>query len=543
MFKIDCYENKKRTNKMSELWFRENRKGPAVYVDLFRDISDHKEFEDWDKKNNDSSWKKCFLHWKLIAKKNNVTAQDYYGSGNIHFRLEEWRKAMEMFNLALHFVEPNAPLKAELYGKRGFCFFNMNMHRECLTDMDLSLACGNLSAETAVMVSKHRTKCLINVERGTFYKPYNPSIDFDQHDKFPCMANILQIEKVDECESPTNIIAKSNIEMGKIVLIEEAFSAIAVGYNTSYCFTCLNTVKNFIPCPNCSDVMFCSDSCMNRSDIHNLSCGATYHRMPSYIKFVLQTIFEAITSFSSIDDLAMFVKCTLNGQNINVSSNPKSMNYALFFGLPKSSNDLPTLLIYQVYTTLLKMPLIGPSFKSKSKYRFLMHLVAHHVQVLLKNSYGGFEKNQNQFITARMNNVTAMIEHSCTANLVQIPIGNKMVLITVYPVKAGDHLTINYWLGDIVCAEGPIERQEFIYNHFGITCKCDRCMGKLEGSKMWTDPTYSDITHSDEDTSEVLKQQCVDYLERYKYMAWSNEKDVVVESYIRCLLADINTKP
>lgn len=324
---------------MTNLWSRENRKGLALYVDLFEDVPNEYEeqFKKWNQRLQHSNWKHTFLDLKNDAFKAQTVADDFERRGNEYFLRKEFHKAMELYNQALCFVLFNSSQMGLLYGKRGFCFFNLNMYAESMADAELALST-NLPLQ---MVPKLE-ECRANSEQLMLLPrraPIIPKLSFDADTTFPCMTNVLEIHQNDGLES--YIVAKTDIEIGQIVLMEAAFTSIAVGFDTAVCFTCLKTCRNLIPCMSCTEAMFCNLECMQRNKVHEISCGEAYHRMPSYIKFVIQSILEAIVSFESIDDLIKFVKDSLTQKDIEIETNTRILNYGLFFGLKSSTKPLP----------------------------------------------------------------------------------------------------------------------------------------------------------------------------------------------------------
>lgn len=299
--------------------------------------------------------------------------------------------------------------------------------------------------------------------------------------------------------------------------------------------------------------------------------------MPSYIKLVVQSILEAITAFTSVDDLMKFVKATVSGKDIEMETNPRIDNYALFFGLKSSSKPLPLQLVYEAYTTLLSMSVIGANFSSPSKQRysmtidlhwisegkmlnfcyffnfheiffshlfglerFLMHLVAHHIQILLCNSYDGFDPNQSRFIVATMTNVASLFPHSCTPNLMQYTVGNQTVFVTNQPVNEGDRLYINY------CPEelNSERRKYMLRNYFGVNCTCVKCnpLQPAIDSELWQDDSFAFIIkyrkYIGTATPALLKQKCVKFLEQYQQCLWTKEKEAVINTFTRCVMAE-----
>lgn len=87
--------------------------------------------------------------------------------------------------------------------------------------------------------------------------------------------------------------------------------------------------------------------------------------------------------FPSIDFLIQFVELYITSPNAVAAATKFKMpldarmrNYGLFLK-QKIQNALPLVTVYQVYTTLLSLASITKRFNTRSKQKFLMHLVSY----------------------------------------------------------------------------------------------------------------------------------------------------------------------
>lgn len=529
---------------MTNLWSREKRKGNRLYVDLF----DGYDGEEWDSRLQNSTWKHKFLHFQHDAVKSETTAKVFGDQVDGFFRRNQYRQAIEMCNQAMCFTQSQTVQMGILYAKRGFNFFHMEKYMECFTDLLLALDETSFSDESLVLWNEvfeaYKSKCMtiILTPRRHIRTPITPELSFDADNTFPCMANVLEIRN--DAVEPY-IVAKADIDVGQTVLVEKSFTAIAVGYDRAYCFTCLKTCKNFIPCLTCTDVMFCSKECKESNEIHEIySCGEPFNRMPIHRKFIIQSILEAISMFLTPNDLIKFVEATLSRKDIDMETNDKIRNYGLFIRLKTSSTPVPIQYVYEAYTTLMTISLIQGMFTTQSEQRFLMHLIGHHTQILIRNAYGGFEKNQKKHSVATMANVAALFQHSCTPNLIQFTIGNQIVHITNQPVKKGDQLYIDYSPDDHDYGEGNKERKDMLRKCYGIVCTCDKCnpQNRVNHLDYSTDESFMAIMryrqYITREASAYVKRKCVTFLQQNEHRQWTKEKEIVTDAYSDCLWAE-----
>lgn len=526
------------TIKMSILWKKENS---TTYVDIFdkipRNLLD--QFKEWDQR---SDWKHRFLETTSVPIKSNLIASEFNNKGNECYYRGEWRKAIEFYNRGMCFAQTNSAHFNVMRTKRGFCFSNMSMFKEGIDAIDCLLSTKYLP-QWRRKLQRERKKWIAlerETEDNNQNQPIVPQLSFEADDTTPCLANVLEIKE--DNESRSYVVAKCDIDVGQVVLVEESFTSVANGYDRAYCFTCLSTGNDLIPCQQCTDVMFCNDDCMKRNKIHELSCGDDYHRMPIEIKFVIQSILEAITLFPSINRLIEFVEApgAYLPKTTDYMNEAKIYDYGLFLCLLPSTSTPPTLLVYQAYTTMLKMTAIKRRFNMKFKQRFLMHLICHHAQVLRNNAfYGDFEGNSHQFSTAAMSSVVALFEQSCTPNLMHFSIANREILITSRPVMKGDYLCYQFWPKDL----GGEQQTGNV-----PACKCGKCNPQYFATNQAQseDPSFYFVAsykkYFGNETSSVLKGKCVNFLRKFKDVTWSKEIDIITKTYTQCLLADFNCK-
>lgn len=539
----------------SRLWLKPDNRHPTTLCDLFDDVSLElqMEFTRWDQQLSNFEWKHRFLHYRNHPIKCELTSARFDNIGNEYFEQREWRKAMEMYNQALCFAESGSSNLGILYAKRGFCFTNMKMYGAGMEDIDMALA-NNLSPD---WVAECRQITEIFQERSKPFEPLIPKLSFECDAQYSAMANVLEL-KFDGNER-AYIVAKADIDVGKTILVEESFVAITNCYDKTCCATCLKEMRNFIPCQKCTDAVFCNTICMQQNHLHQISCGENFHRMPTPIKFVVQSILKAISTFPNTQFFMQFVQVYIGSLNaadaaakFKMRLNANMQNYGLFLK-QKFFNALPMVTVYQAYTTLLSMPLIAKRFNSQSKKRFLMHLVGHHTMILNSSGFGGFEVNQNRFISATLANLVSLFEHSCTPNVVHFAHGSREVCITIRPIRAGEPLCYDYDNDgsqdkDDSSDEETKLRKQMLWDNWRIDCKCRKCCVNDEikpNPRMAADPVFAVLNYKsylDDNlpTLELFKSRCIHFLNKFKDEPWTKEMEAIIKAYSQCILDEYN---
>lgn len=361
---------------MQDLWKKESNQPDAPYTDLLSKHLNEETFKAWSEElSNKPKWKHCYRDLQLVPNKsNNWSSMLRTELGNKEFKSRLWDSAMEYYNQSLIFAEPGTENVGLAYANRSACFIEMQMYDKCLIDIELAEK-ENYPEKLREKLQKRKTECISLMQNHESKRYYNePKLSFDGNKKFPCLANVLTIKKNDQFGR--YIEANRDIDIGRTVLVEERFTSDIVSLDRVFCFTCMKECMNFLPCTQCTDVVFCNDDCMDRNHIHKLSCGALFYRVDPQTRLSVKSVLLAIAAFPNLEALMSFVENTLaKGDEIPEATSDLQSNYGLYLTLYKATMELDMLLIYKVYTSIMDIPSVNILFDSKQKQNFLMHLI------------------------------------------------------------------------------------------------------------------------------------------------------------------------
>lgn len=470
---------------MEILWKRESNSADAQFIDLFADLGQKKSIQEWDRQIQASNWKHRFLMTAVDPGKNNNISDKFRTDGNMYFKQGMWVEAMDFYNQSLYFAETGTKNVSFVYANRATCFLNMREYEKCLIDINLAVK-AKYPEHSMPKLMKRKADCIKWMKKHVEAEPFDPKLSFKANEQFPCMADVLEIQQNDEFGR--YVVARSDIEIGQTVLVEENFVSIAAGYDRVNCFECLQIKKNFIPCATCSDALFCSTDCQERSEIHKVSCGATIHRMPNNVRYIAKSILVALNSFTNAEDLMDFVEKTLSKRatQVPVAANDVKSKYAVFLSLqPAKQAALDIETVYKVFTGLLDVSFIKTMFDSKQSQRFLMHLIGEHFLIISNNSYGGSLSSASSIGTTAL--VMSLFNHACAPNVFNSSAANKEICITMRPIKKGEQLFVKYLCGDRTTRQ----RQDMLLNQWNFLCKCDKCVphcSRADTLNMKSDP-------------------------------------------------------
>lgn len=424
------------------LWEKESNNADALYVNIFKNTRIPAE----DMKFIELSYQAT----QKVDKKNNAKSQEHRKIGNELFAKNKFAVAIEEYNRALQFAENGTHYLGLAYANRSTCFLHMKMYNECLVDIELAK---NANYPTASMdkLEKRKSACeaAIANEQPTATSKWDTS--FVPNEKFPCMANMLQIERNNEYGR--YITTNSDIDVGKTIFNEEGYITMAHTGKYFRCDICLKLMTNFVPCKNCTTGLFCHGACVN-NEIHKYECNMSVSSVEGMKEIQMQiarSILIAFQAFSNSEELMDFVEDVMASDATEIPerepTDPK-MKYRMFLKCSNRHNfdsEIVMLRVYSVYQSLMKQRDICAKFNTEKHQRFLMHLVKHHANILITSSAASIEVSGAIFTTEIHALIASFFNHSCAPNVVTICVDNRIIGITIRPIKAGDQLFISYF--------------------------------------------------------------------------------------------------
>lgn len=297
--------------------------------------------------------------------KNNSLSNEHIRAAK--FKLNESHKspesllsAMENCNAALRYAEIGSENVSIAYAYRSECFFNLYVHDKCLVDIELATNVG--CPRNLPKLSEQRHVCNQILKGYGKYKRTEPKLSFKPNKHFPSFANVLDIQKNNEFGR--HVVAKSDIPVGKTVVVEKNFASITKFSIYKGCATCHEIHMNFIACNKCATVVFCDAQCKEQNLTHKYECGVLVD-YPKASKMIIQTILIGLSSFSTVDQLIDFVEGVISQDPYGLPSpiRDQQSKYKFFLILyTYLENDfIPQRFINlanQAFQTLIKLPSI-----------------------------------------------------------------------------------------------------------------------------------------------------------------------------------------
>lgn len=427
------------------LW--EKEPNGQLYVDIFafgngQALAHSYEISRFNCMGNNSTWNKSDTDALRMRKE-----------GNQYFARSDWRSAISCYNESLSCAEPGSENISLAYANRSACFFHLEKYKKCLVDIGLARKSG-YPARLMSKLDQREEDCRRCIQQGQQENDdFGLKLDYESDLMFPCMADVLEIGK--NAEGNLVMKAKEDIEVGKVVAVDKAYTAYSQTRFAWQCNICLKSAINLIPCKKCTTAMFCSDECQNHP-LHEIECGLQYSKIPILNNMMMhkaRSIFRAINLFTNATELMEFVVEAVRSdpKEIPESLTKDISKYRAFLKLPSTRDDLEDdrslFVYYGINKMLMELPKIKAMFNTKKHQRFLIHLIAHH-STLISNNSGGttfklgspIDDECYNVTSSRIGLLTPYFRHSCAPNTYKGDRDGNDVYITIRPVQKGENL-------------------------------------------------------------------------------------------------------
>lgn len=498
--------------KPNSLWQKDSNDPHACFTDILRNPKSKRNLFPSPIFNEPESAQFMKLPTKF-GHKNIESAIEYREVGDVAFMLKQWLDAKKWYNQSLCHAEKGTPHLAAVYAKRAQCFFILKMYRKCWIDLNLAEKSG-LPPQLLPQLERHKQSCRAMMNRNSESDiGIEPMLSFPAHRNFPEMANALEIACNNEFGR--HIVAKQSLDVGQIVLIEEAFVSTSSEYYEKCCI-CLTGDSNMVPCPSCTKAMLCKDCVHSR--LHQveceLHCTLNLNEFPWLFK-VVRSILNAVTLFSTTDEMMQFVANSLSSSELRAPETivDRKSKYRAFLQLLNKPIFKPELIpaATQLHTAILGHKMIGSAFNLLKHRRFLSHLIMHHICVIQKFGIKTNDNGNNGCVEITTP-IASYFNHSCAPNAAKFLVGNTVIVVVMRPIKQGQQLFVSYC--DVL--KGCNDRQLALISEFDFRCKCERCVPVFWTSEIqqWIDygKTNIQILNSDQDPDEEFVKENFVYL-------------------------------
>lgn len=515
------------------LWNKESEAKDALYVDIFPQ-----------KEIFNIMFPPIIAGSKhLPPAKNNKLSSKKLKEGEKLFARKKWTDAMEKYNESLCYAVRKSRNIGLAYANRSACFIKTKKYNECLIDIELAKKASQAPDNLMTTLEQRESECLKLIEDDARTPDdFGLKLNFETDDKFPCMANILKIER--DVKGVYSVIAKEDVGVGEVVVIDQSYRSYLYMRYGLKCNICLKGNTNLFPCDECSNAMFCSEDCQAH---HNYECGlvaSNESQENGLLMRNIRSILSAIELFSNIDELMNFVEEVINSDpnEIPDSFSDEKSKLCAFLKLPfgaMAQEESFWFTAFNINKLLLGIPDIAAQFKSPKNHRFLMHFVGHN---LLITDYR-YMRAVPVDIYTQLSIMMRFFQHSCAPNVLIGDRDGKNLYITIRPIEKGEQLKVSYFE---FLKDPKADRNDALRTIRNIICKCARCEGVIptrsQRNQIHHDPDFQFIlsnfpklNQTDDAAVQEMIKRCIAFASKYRKVPWYEEIGDIVNIFTQLL--------
>ncbi|XP_066153296.1 SET and MYND domain-containing protein 4-like [Euwallacea fornicatus] len=412
--------------------------------------------------------------------KSNHRSDEMREMGNYAYKTKNARVSHEFYTKSLVYAEIGTDNVSLAYANRSAVLFENGLYRECLKDIEMALK--NNYPERLIpklVVRKRKAQNLVSKQEPVDYLTPVPSIPpQDQNPLIQSASNSVRIE-----HSPTmgrHVVATKTIEPGEIIAIEKSFCHVLIDQLYTHCHHCLKLCYTLFPCCNCTQALFCSETCQNEANsaYHQYECPILLTILSLELEHRLMHLRLTILVrdwYSKLD------QCKIKQGEIYRSDRYEEIRNLEANTAKRSVSDLfnrsvHCAALYHVLssaTSFFKER--DEQFEKGFKELLLFHMQAgpcnFHEIAELKSSDGCVAKKE---IGAAALPFLSMFNHSCCPNITRYGYGTTVIAVAIERINAGDQCFDNYGSHHAITAKS--ERKDKLRKQYLFDCACIACV-------------------------------------------------------------------
>uniref|UniRef100_A0A0K2TLD8 Protein-lysine N-methyltransferase SMYD4 n=1 Tax=Lepeophtheirus salmonis TaxID=72036 RepID=A0A0K2TLD8_LEPSM len=431
------------------------------------------------------------------------------------FALRAYNLALEDIELALESGYPKE-LEYKLYERKAKCLMmykQMKDSEEAYKTALASLDHAKLDADKKTKIQKDLQRAIFFFQKSNYVfnkkdvdmypRPALPKLDCNS--KYPAMSKAVEFRY--ESGRGRYAIAKQDIRVGQYICVEKSIvSHMLPDYMGSNCTNCFRIMKNPLPCPDCTKVMFCSMRCRKEalSSYHRYECKVVDFLIASGMSIVCFMAYRTISQkpldfflknkelFSNHDEISGSKDGT--NQKKYLSDDYRNLYNLVTHHSERKTGDMfhRSMLAVMLLKCLKSQGYFGgnkvdfssiPEDILTEDEQYIGTLLVHFLEVYQFNAHeiAQFEmvaKDKEEgaksvFIGAGVYPTLAMFNHSCDPSVVRYYVEDVVCVQAIKNIYKGDEINENY--GPIFFHSPKAERQERLKAQYWFDCRCIPC--------------------------------------------------------------------
>lgn len=423
--------------------------------------------------------------------KSDSTAIALRNEGNKLYGQRKFFDALLKYNESLCYAVGNEIL-ALTYGNRSAVYFQMKMYSQCLNNIHQARINKYPANKLPTLIDREK-RCLELMKQQQHEAPEDPftffKLSYPANEKVPFIIKGVKLES--DTKYGRKIIADQPLKIGDIVSIESPFFYALLSdprygdgkpsNKFNFCHYCLNENKlDLLPCLNCTSTMYCSETCQAKAHQYHQYEDVMFSQLQNLgpLYPVVRSFFRALSIMDgSIEALeVLFEEClktptTIFDYNFYDPENRDYIKNQLKVALSLARDPAIKIDLHVISSLFSRL---NESLMSHHDfiYKFLLHLyqVEQHTSSEIAQTSQTFGK---RVIIGRGNFLFgALINHSCSPNVMRLPVNDKMCLMVIRPIEKDEQLFDVYL--KVFCDMETEERQKQL-KEYNFDCDCEAC--------------------------------------------------------------------
>ncbi|KAK7081441.1 hypothetical protein SK128_026960, partial [Halocaridina rubra] len=412
------------------------------------------------------------------------------------FELKMYDQCIEDIELALKYGYPKEK-QEKLENRRANCLLELKTCSSESTDSEVDnpkeKAVGEeqISTDTdfcekllsSMQISKDTDKSCKSMMKS--YKVTYPPVPSEVNEDVPVLSSAVKVSSVPE--KGRCLIAARDIAPGEILGVEEAQSiCIEKDKLDLHCSTCLRLTINPLPCPGCTKIVFCNETCRLKglSEDHWLECSI----LPTMLSLDMtkrNLVFKMLKSLSYNELSAFIRRLEREGKDNPEKDIFVSSSYKSVYNLCTNKDKLSFEFIFmqcQIAFVITKLLLQSGRFFLNSRAQPFEPtsediiktgavLLSHDIQ-LYCNPYQIYDLQIKDSVGAGVFPTLSLMNHSCYPSVRHYSCGRSLVCRAIRPIPDGEELTISY---ASEFQKQPRAERKPILDRYMFSCTCEAC--------------------------------------------------------------------
>ncbi|KAK7072872.1 hypothetical protein SK128_011166 [Halocaridina rubra] len=474
-----------------------------------------------------------------ISRKSKEDSEKFRKEGNKAFEKKNRSEALKLYNKSI-VNAPHPPLRigddiqadsqqkpdyetealSLAYANRSAVLFELQQYEDCLSDIQRAMENGYPENLRQKLI-KRKESCSIALnnpsgERKRLLTRYlvKPPRISESNPAIPSLSNSVKMAV--SSSVGRYLVAQREIKPGEVLAVEEIYcKSMTHQYLQTHCNTCFIRCLIPLPCPTCSEIVFCSNECREEglSGQHRLECNILPYLGTMNTSMIIPYKILTRTPFRHLKKLLQLYKeekeskmagaLGFNARGIYDSEDYRTMCCLVTNQEKRDQRSLFTicagafiltklLLLNQEYfldemgsycePTQDDIVVVGGALF----YHVMSDLSNGHRYGELQASGGSDGAPEIQNIGAWISPTLSLANHSCDQSVITCNKGNLGVMTAIQTILPGQEVTTGYLKG--YGAQSVSIRREILAKHYHFECSCPAC------KENW--PTFANLPES-----------------------------------------------